>query len=720
MAAARVFHRRSRDPGAAPDRRDPAPRVRAHAREPACIFRAAPRERILFSGSRLVRVVPAARLPDLRERTLDHEPRIARSRHRRFVLRSQRALDADLRAVAPAAGRRAGAVALGGEAVCDRGRNNRRHERRFLGLGYSADTQASRRACRRPDARDVDFARVGARGNVWRAGHGARHGARRSAVPEAAYGATRCSMRACRSAALLVLLLVAWPPPSEAQAAAQGLLQRADAAYSSGNRELAKTLYRAVLASDPSNSRAAFQLARLSPPGSAEAVALLRRYVKVEPGDPWGNMALGDALAKAGKIDEAIEQYGLARRKAPAESDVYLGLGRILRDAGRNDELVKNYEQWASRQPQNAEAWSELGRARQRAKRYAEAADAYATSLALKESDRTRELLDDALAETAISLRPFLGRSDDSDQNRITLRGLEGEWQFTQRSRLGLHAERNEVKDPVSSGTADAVALIAKWRPFNTLKLDGFAGGARLSPDQPGQKAVNRPWAGLRVRWTSPEEGPAAELRLRQAPLIATPGLVAQPVELAEIKAGVDLPVTGPFRVRARGQAGTLDSATDVNHRSGYQLGPVYRWRPAAEVGVFYSELGYEHATAAGYFAPKRAQTVELGTYIEYEGLSPLTFALDAGAGQQRVEKQGGDIRDWIATYRLWALVSWALKPGMSLELELEHYDSPVAGNAVAPTANWSYNAATLSLRFGVRPQSARSFLSERADRRLR
>jgi len=527
-------------------------------------------------------------------------------------------------------------------------------------------------------------------------------------------------MTACGSAALLLLLLAAYSPSSEAQAAAQGLLQRADAAYSSGNRELAKSLYRAVLASDPTNSRAAFQLARLSPPGSAEAVALLRRYVKLEPGDPWGNMALGDALAKAGKVDEAIEQYGLARRKAPAESDVYVGLGRILRGAGRTDELVMNYEEWTSRQPKNAEAWSELGRARQRAKRYAEAADAYATSLALKESDRTEELLDNALAETAFSLRPFFGRSDDSDQDRITLWGLEGEWQFTQRSRLGLHAERNEVKDPFGSGTVDAVALIAKWQPFNTLKLDGFAGGARLTPDQQGQKAANRPWAGLRVRWTSPEEGPAAELRLRKAPLIATPGLVAQPVELAEIKAGLDLPLSGPFRVRARGQDGVLDSATDVNHRSGYQFGPVYRWRPAQEVGVFYGELGYEHATAAGYFAPQRVQMVELGTYLEYEGLSPLTFALDAGAGQQRVAKQGEDIRGWTATYRLWALVSWALKPGMSLELELEHYDSPIAGNAVAPTANWSYHAATLSLRFGVRPQSARSFLAERADRQLR
>ena len=530
----------------------------------------------------------------------------------------------------------------------------------------------------------------------------------------------RDNVQAARTAKPAPPAAAAAPPAAApfSTAAARGLLQRADAAYSSGNRELAQSLYRAVLASDPNNSRAAFQLARLSSPGSAEAVALLRRYVKLEPGDPWGNMALGDALAKAGKVDEAIEQYGLARRKAPAELDVYLGLGKILRDAGRTDELVKNYEEWTSRQPKNAEAWSELGRARQRAKRYAEAADAYATSLALKQSDGARESLESVLAETAFSLRPFFGRSHDSDQNRITLWGLEGEWQLTQRSRLGLHAERNEVSDPLSSGTAHALTLIAKWQPLSTLKLDGFAGSARLSPDQQNQKARSRALAGLRLRWTSPEEGPAGELRLRQAPLIATPGLVAQPVELAEIKAGLDLPLSGPIRVRARGQSGVLDSATDVNHRSGYQFGPVYRWRPAQEVGVFYSEFGYEHATAAGYFAPRRAQTIELGTYIEYEGLSPLTFALDAGAGRQRVEKQGEDIRDWIATYRLWALVSWALKPGMSLELELEHYDSPIAGNAVAPTANWSYNAATLSLRFGVRPQSARSFLAERRQLR--
>lgn len=523
--------------------------------------------------------------------------------------------------------------------------------------------------------------------------------------------------------ALLVLSWASYSPRSEAQAlrpAAGSLLQQADAAYSAGDRERAKRLYRAVLASDPDNSRAAYQLARLAPLGSAEAVALLRRYVKLEPADPWGYMALGDALAKAGAVVEAIEQYGLARRRAPGEADVYTGLGRILRDAGRTDELVETCEEWVSRQPKNATAWFELGRARQRAQRYTEAADAYAESLSIKQDERTLDLLENALAESAPSLRPYFGRSEDSDDNRTTRRGLEAEWQFTERLRLGLHAERADVRDPFTSGTADEFALIAKWQPLSLLKLDAMAGAARLNADQPGLNATNHPLRRLRLRWKSPEEGPAVELRFVQNPLIATPGLVAQPVELTETKGTFELPLSGPFRARARGQSGRLEAATEVNHRSAYQFGPVYRWHPAAEFGVSYGELAYEHPTTAGYFAPRRVQTIELGTYFEYERLWPLTFALDAGAGQQRVARQGEAAGNWIGTSRVWALTSWALKPGVSLDLEVEHYDSPVAGDAVTPTADWRFNSVMLSLRFGVRPETARSFLAERADRQLR
>lgn len=516
--------------------------------------------------------------------------------------------------------------------------------------------------------------------------------------------------------AILVLSLAGYALRGEAQAlrpATRSLLHQADAAFSAGERERARRLYRALLASEPGNSRAAYQLARLLPPGSTEAVSLFQRYVELEPDDPWGYMALGDALAKAGALTKAIEQYGHARRKAPNESDVYVGLSRILRDAGRTDELIETCEEWVLRHPKDASAWTELGRARQRAQRYPEAAQAYTQSLALKPDEHTMGLLDGALAESAFSLRPYIGRSDDSDDNTITRWGLEGDGQFTERSRLGVQAERADIGDPLASGTADSIALVAKWRPLAAFRIEGLAGVARLQAGQPGAKATHHPLRRLRLAWRSPAEGPALDLRLAQNPLIATPGLVAQPVDLEEIKGGFEFPLTGPLRVHARGQSGRLEAAADVNRRSGYQLGPVYRWRPAADVGLFYSELGYEHATTAGYFAPRRAQTVELGTYLEYEGLSPLTFALDAGAGQQRVERQGEEVGGWIATYRLWALVSWTLKPGTRLELELEHYDSPVAGNGATPTSDWTFNSAMLSLRFGVRPRTARSFLAD-------
>jgi len=521
---------------------------------------------------------------------------------------------------------------------------------------------------------------------------------------------------------LLVLLSGVCPTPGEARdnrlsATQQTLLQQADAAYAAGDRERARRLYQAVLASNPDNSRAIFQLARLAPEGSAEAIALLRRYLAFEPGDAWGYMALGDALAKAGRLDEAIAQYHHARRQAPGESDVYVGLGRILRNAGRTDELVTTCEEWVSRQPQNAAAWVELGRARQQARRYPEAAEAYARSLVIKKDERTQELLENMLAESAFALRPFVGRSDDSDDNTIRRYGLEGDWQLTDRSRLGLHAARAEVRDPFSSGTADEFAVIARWQPRSLLKLDGLAGIARLAADQPGQTTTSHPLRRLRLLWRSPEEGPAAELRLTQNPLIATPGLVAQPVDLTEAKGSFELPLAGSLLARVRGQSGQLDSTTDVNRRSGYQLGPVYRWRPAAELGLSYGELGYDHPTDAGYFAPRRIQTVELGTYIEYERLWPLTFALDAGAGRQCVTRQGEDTCGWIGTFRLWALVSWALKPGVHLDLELDHEDSPVAGDAATPTSQWKSDSAILSLRFGVRPRSAQSFLAERGAR---
>lgn len=497
---------------------------------------------------------------------------------------------------------------------------------------------------------------------------------------------------------------------------AQALLKQADTAYAAGERDLAQRLYRAVLVTDPNNTRAVFQLARLAPEGSKEAIALFQFYLAFQSSDPWGRMALGDALAEAGNVDMAIEQYHRAQRQVPDQPDAYSGLNRILRKTGRTGALIANCEDWVAHQPKNATAWLELGQARQQARRFPEAADAYAQSLTIKHDDHTQALLRNVLAESARSLRPYVARSTDTDNTQVTRLGLEGDWQFTRRAHLGLHAEHIDAKDPYTSATLDEYALMVQWQPLTPFKLDGLAGISRLNANPSGPSATTHPLRQLHLNWNSPADGPAFDFRFNQNPLIGTPGLVARPVDLLEVKGGVEWQVDS-FRARLRGQGGRLTSATDVNHRSGFQIGPVYRWQPAAEVSLSYNELGYDHPSSVGYFAPRIVQSVELSTYLEYERLWPLSFVLDAGIGQQRVAIQTEAVGNWIATFHIWSQVTWTLKPGMRLELELEHDDSPLAGDATTPTANWSSNSVMLSLRFGIQPKSAHTYLAERTRR---
>jgi tetratricopeptide (TPR) repeat protein len=496
----------------------------------------------------------------------------------------------------------------------------------------------------------------------------------------------------------------------------KALLKQADTAYESGDRERARRLYQQVLERDSFNSRAVYQLGLLAPKGSQEAVTRFRHYTELEPNDPWGYMALGDALARAGAVEKAIAEYNRARRIAPSESDVYVGLGRILHDAGRRDELIENYEAWTAKQPGNAQAWFELGEVRRKARRYQEAAEAYAESLALKENKRSLQRLEGVLAETALALQPYYGTSTDSDDNDRTGFGLKADWPLTRRSRWGVHYENIEVENPSASAAADELALSVNWWPRHTFRLDALAGVSRLDGEVPDQNSTDHSLLRLNARWRSPSDGFQAALKVTRYPLTSTPGLVAEPVEFEEYKATFEFPISGPYRFRVQGKEAELESNIDLNERSGYQLGLVYRWRPAVEFNTTFSQLRFDAPTLAGYFAPRRVETIEIGTYFEYWGLWPFSLAVDAGLGLQRVARHGEPFSDASGTFRLWTILSWALKPGVNLNLEIEHEDSEISATALSPTANWEYTSVVLSLRFGVRPRSARSFMANRAD----
>src|SRR5207247_10964748 len=136
-------------------------------------------------------------------------------------------------------------------------------------------------------------------------------------------------------------------------------LARADSAVAGGDATSAERAYAAALAVDPENSRATYRLADLSKRGDpARALQLFRRYVALEPADPWGYMALGDALARSGSYGDALRSYDDALRLAPGERDAVIGLARVLARAGHTDAAVAGYPHWLAANPTAGAAWA--------------------------------------------------------------------------------------------------------------------------------------------------------------------------------------------------------------------------------------------------------------------------------------------------------------------------------------------------------------------------
>ncbi len=144
------------------------------------------------------------------------------------------------------------------------------------------------------------------------------------------------------------------------------------------------------------------------------------------------------------------------------------------------------------------------------------------------------------------------------------------------------------------------------------------------------------------------------------------------------------------------------DCSAELNHRTTFAGAMAFAVTPAVELSGQFHQTTYSHATTAGYFAPRLAQTVEAGSYMEFE-TARVILALDLGVGVQRVADQGASVGSWRRALRLYSLVALPLSPGggRELRLELEGYDAQI-GNEVATSAGWRYGSAALSLRWAL------------------
>ena len=489
--------------------------------------------------------------------------------------------------------------------------------------------------------------------------------------------------------------------PAAAGAPTREAVARADSLYAAGDRAAAARAFREVLARDPENSHATFRVAQLSH-DPAERIALYRRYVKLEPDDPWGYMALGDALSRRRRSGEALHEYDEALRLAPKERDAIIGRARVLARAGRLEQADSTYEAWLTAHPGDMEALRELGRAELRAGRPAAAVRALEQAGADSASGTAR-LLRQAHGEAAPAFEPTAGGSRDSDDDHTTRYGLRGDFAVSDGTRLGLMAERVRVADPVDLAHADRAALTLALRPSSTVRLDASAGGVRLTRLAPPLQELTTPIGSVRLRWRSPDGSPALDLSAQRAPVDASPLLVANHVLRDEVVLRGEIPA-GPLRLRGEGRAASVQAGSERNTRTALSaiVAVPLSWR--LELSGQFHRMGYDHATTAGYFAPRRVETMEAGTYLELGDGAPFTLALDLGAGVERLADQGAPISPWRRALRMYGYAAATITPGTRLQLEMEGYDSPIAGEAVTTSgAGWRYGSVGVSLRVATR-----------------
>jgi Flp pilus assembly protein TadD len=534
-------------------------------------------------------------------------------------------------------------------------------------------------------------------------------------------------MRADRLAALARAALVACAvalvaPRLGAQAT---LLARADSAFAAEDRALARSLYEEVLRADPAQSRAVFRLAQLESKPE-RSLALFRRYCALQPRDAWGHMAEGDQLARMGRTREALEAYDRAAALAPDERDVAMGRARVLQRGGRSTEAQLALASWTARHPEDAEAWDLLGREQMRAGRPRLAARSFER---VGPSSPVRGVdirLRAARAVAAPALEPIGTLQRDSDGNATRIAGLRGDVHATDGLRLGAGVRRALLGDGTTDITSTSVfgTLDARPAPGARLTLEG---GARSFAAFPGATAWTQPEVDARLRLRAASRGPALELRAQHLPLGGAPILVTNRVTRSEVRANLDLPV-GALRLRPAARGGVVRASlpplpwnpspplpptgrparadqrtTESITRVGFDAAVALPLTTAFEVSGQYHALSYDTESVAGYFAPRIAETVESGVYLDVGGDGPVSLAADLGAGAQRVARQGEDVGRWEAAFRAWTYVAIPFRAGRALWAEIEAYDAPFAPAGVATSDSWRYVAVSVGLRWSLR-----------------
>ena len=550
-----------------------------------------------------------------------------------------------------------------------------------------------------------------------------------------------------RIAAMLIIMIA---PTAASQTVgshrdAAAHLAIADQSFNDEDTATARREYEAALAANPDASRAMYRLGQLSRSDPRRAESFFRRYVRAEPADAWGWIALGNSLAAQHRYDEAAGAFERAHAIAPRERDVIIGKARVLAAWGHTDQSIAAYESWTQANPSDGDAQRELAIQLRRAGRYREAERAFRASNEVGPAERTSRATAAARAFAAPALELNTGGSRDSEQNQSTRAGGALSVQLTDRARLQFSGGMRWL-----SGFSDATVMDAGLglyaRPLASFRFEAAAGVARphstftvtdtiAAPDPiqlpgtgngngrgrgSGRNSGGTPPPGTIIQTESesadnvivgsvrgvlrkPGGRSSLDLRAARTLLDATPVLVINRVVRSEAAGRADLEIFRRLKLRGAARAGSYSATGDDNTRVAVLGGLAVAATDAIEISGVFQRLKFGHSTTSGYFAPQLAQLAELGTYSEFEWESGTVLAIDGGAGAQRIQEFGAAIGEWEPSYRLFASLEIPFRPASAIHLELDSYDSRLGSDAPSSSSSWRSFSFSASVRLALR-----------------
>lgn len=170
------------------------------------------------------------------------------------------------------------------------------------------------------------------------------------------------------------------PSVSAAQETFRDVIRIADSAWASQRFAAAKHSYQHALDIDSlASSRAIYRLAVLrSWDGDLSgAVTLLTRYVRLEPRDDEGRIALARVYSWQGATQSAVEVYDAVFARDSSYRDAALGAAQALAWSGKYREALGRYDAWLARAPHDHEAALARAKTLAWAGRLGDAAQAY-------------------------------------------------------------------------------------------------------------------------------------------------------------------------------------------------------------------------------------------------------------------------------------------------------------------------------------------------------